>query len=236
MRTEQFDLLLKQALMLAAIEDTKVNCEAESPVSDMEFSPQYLRNRMRLLANPFRYAKQKIKPFWKKALRTVACLLLVCSFAFTTAMVTSSSARAAVKQWLTEWYETYIAYRFEGETEPEEMPQYEIGALPDGYTEIVRNIAPGYISIIYENTEGKQMIFTYTQMEQGGSITTELADTDVYDIAVNSCSGQFFLPKDPEQSSAVVWINEEKKLYFSLNVFGEMKAILHIAESVNLVK
>lgn len=236
LKNESFDSLLRQALLLAAIEDVKGIADAEQADAEMEFSPEYLRNRMRLLADPFRYAKRKLRPMWKKALKSAACLLLVCSLAFATLMIASPSARAAVKQWFIEWYETYIVYRFAGEAETDEMPQYEIGALPEGYAEVSRNVAPGYVKVIYENAVGEIIFFTYMQMQHGMATATELTDMAVTDIEVNGHLGQFFWSNDSEQSNAIAWVDELVNLYFNVDMFGENEDVLHIAESVGLAK
>lgn len=77
----QFDTLLRQGLMdanLAQYERDLRQAEAEAP----DFSPQYLRERMRLLSDPWNWAKRRTLPvlrrgFSRSAAAAIAVLLLI---------------------------------------------------------------------------------------------------------------------------------------------------------------
>ena len=67
--------MLRHALMEANLERFRdVLDAAEEP----DWSHRYLRNRTRLLADPFGWAKRMARPVWKRAARTAACVLLAC--------------------------------------------------------------------------------------------------------------------------------------------------------------
>jgi len=85
--------------------------------------------------NPFRYAKRKKHPVWKKAFQIAACLLLVCAVGFGAAMVLSPSARAGFMRWIRTVGVTGVTYDFYAEPMEQVPPRYEIGALPAGYVE-----------------------------------------------------------------------------------------------------
>ena len=73
MAEKSFDALLYQALLEAGWQENRTAWEGtEEPA----FSPQYLRWRTRLLADPFGWGKKQLRPLWAKALRTAACILL----------------------------------------------------------------------------------------------------------------------------------------------------------------
>ncbi len=82
-------------------------------------------------------------------------------------MVTSPNARARVIQWVREWYETHIVYRYSGEVIPEEMPQYEISNLPEGYQEIDRFTFSSYVSVIYQTRRDFRYIWIITSSSKG---------------------------------------------------------------------
>ena len=76
MAEKSFDALLYQALLEAGWQENRTAWEGtEEPA----FSPQYLRWRTRLLADPFGWGKKQLRPLWAKALRTAACILLAAS-------------------------------------------------------------------------------------------------------------------------------------------------------------
>ena len=120
-------------------------------------------------------------------------------------MAISPTVRAAVIRWVTEWYETHIVYRYSGESISAEMPQYEITELPDGYKETDRIEDIGYVSIVYENADGKYIYLDYAKMEQGAGKVIETGDSNVIQITVNGLSGQLFLPQSEDQDSTITW-------------------------------
>lgn len=86
---------------------------------------------------------------------------MVCSLSLGTLMAVSPSVRAAVMNWVTEWYETHILYRYSGEQISGELPRYEITALPGGYAETERIEIPSALYVTYENVEGRRLYFDY---------------------------------------------------------------------------
>ena len=88
--------MLRHALMEANLERFRdVLDAAEEP----DWSHRYLRNRTRLLADPFGWAKRMARPVWKRAARTAACVLLACLVTLGGLMAVSPAVRAAVLGW-----------------------------------------------------------------------------------------------------------------------------------------
>lgn len=99
----QFDGLLRQGLMAANLEQygpAIQRAQAESP----DFSPGYLRERTRLLADPQGWARRrrnrKLYGRRRRLLRSAACVLLVCTLALGCLMAASPTVRADVFGWL----------------------------------------------------------------------------------------------------------------------------------------
>ena len=157
-------------------------------------------------------------------------------------MAVSPTVRAAVIRWVTEWYETHITYRYSGEQITDEMPQYEITDLPEGYIEdeSKRIERPEYITFTFcnPNKENDQkIIFDYTYMSQGGASDFVTEDSEVLSVTVNGLEGQLFLADDWENTRSILtWIDAERNLQFTLMAALNEIDILHIAESVSLVE
>ena len=62
--------MLRLALMEANLE--RFRDVLEGADRDFGWSPRYLRQRMRLLADPFGWAKRMARPVWRRAARTAA--------------------------------------------------------------------------------------------------------------------------------------------------------------------
>ena len=151
-------------------------------------------------------------------------------------MAVSPTVRAAVVRWVTEWYETHIVYRYSGEDISGEMPYYEISGLPQGYTEIIRDIYEASVSVVYESPSGDMICFDYTHMQQGAANIIAPGDDEILDVTVNGIQGQFFLPHDPADAKTITWIDADSNLQFVVKAFCSETDILHMAESVSLVK
>lgn len=98
--SSNMDELLRRALMEANALDAE---EISAPPGR---SAHYQRERLRLCASPFGWARQQAKPLWKRMLRGAACFLLIGTLLFGTLMAASPTVRAAVARWFTEYSET----------------------------------------------------------------------------------------------------------------------------------
>ena len=116
-----------------------------------------------MLKNPLRWARDRKRPVWKRALKRVAVILLVISLAFGSLMVVSPTARATFIRWVTEWYETHVTYRYAGDDMVGDIPEYTITELPEGYVENQeeRIATQIQVSILYQSDTGYPITLHY---------------------------------------------------------------------------
>lgn len=154
-------------------------------------------------------------------------------------MIISPSVRAAVVNWVTEWYETHIVYRYSGSPISEEMPQYEIMELPDGYVEVEEQALYGanYVYKTYYNEDTDRiMFFDYVYMQQGSAWSYSTENVEVIPVSVHGMKGQMILTDDWEHEwNTITWIDAQNNIQFSIDGNFDADDILHIAESVSLV-
>lgn len=229
---------MMQHVLLDAI---KRDCEKETDdVPAFKPTRHYQRQIAAMLSDPLKWARKRARPIWKSALQKVAMILLVFTLSLGSLMAVSPTVRAAVVRWVTEWYETHVVYRFSGEQITDEMPQYEVTDLPEGYAEIERVEWPSYVSIIYQNVNDENASWIYLQyiyMQQGASGNFGIENADIIPVTVNGLEGQLYLTKDSEQSdSTITWIDPNENILFAVSAALGTDDILHIAESVSLVK
>ena len=237
MTDQELDTLMRRVLL------DSLKLDAESTASGelaFEPTPRYQRQMAAMVKNPLKWERRRARPLWKNVAQKAAVILLVFSLSLGSLMAVSPTVRAAVVRWVTEWYETHVVYRFSGEQLSGEMPQYEITNLPEGYVEDERVDWPTYISIIYRkaNDENAPWIYLrYVYMQQGtvNNIGTEGAD--IIPVTVNGIEGQLYLARNPDESdSTITWIDPDKNIAFVVDAALDADSILHIAESVSLVK
>jgi hypothetical protein len=225
---------MMQHVLLDAI---KRDCEKETDdVPAFKPTRHYQRQIAAMLKDPLKWERRRARPLWKNVAQKAAVILLVFSLSLGSLMAVSPTVRAAVVRWVTEWYETHIVYRYSGEDISGEMPQYEISGLPQDYTEIIRDVYEASVSVVYESPSGDMICFDYTYMQQGAANIIAPGDDEILDVTVNGIQGQFFLPHDPADAKTITWIDADSNLQFVVKAFCSETDILHIAESVSLVK
>lgn len=233
MTDQELDRLMRRVLL----DSLKREYTAETvAVMPYKLSWRHHRQMDAMLKNPLKWLRNKTKPVWKKVIQRVAVVLLTVSLSLGGLMAVSPTVRAAVIRWVTEWYETHVSYRYNGEDITTEMPQYDIQSLPRGYVEIDRTSLPSTASVIYENNSGDLICFDYSFMQQGTATVLAPRDDVVVDVEINGMSGHLFVPIDTESAKTVTWIDKDANVQFIINTFCSENDILHMAESVALVK
>lgn len=223
-----FDSLLRAGLLRAAAEDAERVCREE----EVEFSAEYQRFQEKFLKDPFRFARRKMRPVWKKVLQTAACILLAAALG----LAGSPAARAGLVQWVRTIGDSSVSYDFYAGPTDRVPPDYEIGAVPEGYTEIEKSIDTSYCLTVYQNEEGQCITFQYMYMEEGIGLGIDMQGMETLDIEVNGCNGTFYFFPDGSDSNVLVWLDEQAGLLFNLDMWGTLDEILPTAESVYLTE
>ena len=229
---------MMQHVLLDAI---KRDCEKETDdVPAFKPTRHYQRQIAAMLSDPLKWAQKRARPLWKNVAQKIAVILLVFSLSLGSLMAVSPTVRAAVVRWVTEWYETHVVYRFSGEQIADEMPQYEVTDLPEGYAETERVEWPSYVSIIYQKVNDENAPWIYLQyiyMQQGASSNFGIENADIIPVTVNGLEGQLYLTRDTEGAdSTITWIVPDENMLFAVSAALNANDILHIAESVSLSK
>ena len=127
-----FDKLLCTALMDVNV--TQFSAAIESAESTaFEHSVNYRKEQLRLLSHPFKWAKRRAAPVWKRIVRNVACLVLIFSLSLGTLLAVSPAVRAGVLNWLREFSSIGILYQSTVLEENSTPPHWCPAWLPDGF-------------------------------------------------------------------------------------------------------
>lgn len=230
MTEQELDQLIKKLLIDALKSDLE---EQTEPQPEFIPSESYRKQMVAMEHDPIGWMKRKTKPLWKTIIQRIAIVLLAFLVGFGSIMAVVPTARASVIRWVTEWYEDHVVYRFHGERRTDELPQYEITALPDGYTETERiefSALDGEVT--YQNDVGDVIWFGYSSIQQGGAAGFDTKTSDVFDISVNHNSGQFFQTKIAGNFNTIVWIDPEQNILFDISGDFGRSELLEMAESV----
>lgn len=226
----ELDRVLRRALLDALRLD-----ESQTPQVAVPFVPSrsYQRSMSRICKNPLHWLRERERPVWRRVAQQAAVILLVISLGFGCVMATIPSARAAVIRWVTEWYETHIVYRYSGDAVPEQVPEYTITALPEGFAEIDRTVLSQLTDIAYADDDGNIVSFSYSVMHQGGGRSFDTTGSVITEVVVNGAPGQFFEAKVSGEFNTLTWVEEDKNLQFEISGCFEQAEMLRMAESIS---
>lgn len=231
----EFRELVRSALLEATRREYAYILEAEN-LPHPDFSPRYLRERARLLADPFGYARRRARPLWKRAVRTAACILLCAGIAFGGLMAFSPEARAWVAQIVAEWRETHTEYTFTGAPEPgADVGVWRPGYVPEGFEEIERLDLERVGYIVYENADGLNIRFTYRLMSSSGSFSNDNEHSDYYQITVGGNPADLYVSTQADKRSYLIWTDEDLGMAYKLSSEVDYKELITMAESVKKI-
>lgn len=217
------DDMLRQSAVIAR--DAMLASLPEPEDCPADCSPRLRRRLDRML-------RRQRRPVFYRAMRQIAACLLAVLVLGGGWLAVDSEARASFFQWARQAYETQIVYRFAGEAA--ERGVYRVGWVPEGYTEW--KVSEGaVVTVYYVNASEEIMDFSYGPMQEGAAIA--ITDTDqavMKPSEINGFSGTLYLSTDPALSNALVWMDEEKGMFFGISGLLDESDMLHMAESVYL--
>ena len=204
------NIIIKGVLLEAISRDFS---EELSNNKEVSVSPRFKRQMMAMMNNPNKWAERHKRDYRRRFVKVVATIVLTCSLPFGVLTVASPTVRAAVIDWVVEWYESSIIYKFFGESDSTKLPLYEVIDLPFDYTRIgIPQELPNNTEIIYENSDGEILRFEYMRVEEGSAIIIDAENMEVTEIGVNGCPGHLYISVDPEQSNCITWYDNGAKI------------------------
>ena len=170
-------------------------------------------------------------PLLYPALRRVASVLLAVLVLTSAWLAVDVKAREAFFGWVKEFYGNLFVYRYEGEVVQDAAPtEYELTWIPEGYTEFFVDDTL-YPTIIYANEEGLFLKFQYARDFDDANWAVSTLDMECEQVMVNGQKADFLFSKNPDISSAIMWIAPDDTAFFIDGFFDE-STLISLAESV----
>ena len=200
---------------------------------DGQFSDEFLKRIEVLRVTKQRIEKQQL--LRKRFASAVAAFII----AITMLLSLNTEVRAAVATWFKEVYETFTTYWFTPETQ-NILPTFELTAVPEGYICIYDETLSNSRSMLYQNEKDQSDIFSirYALLQADAPLTVSYPDTDFVflKIEVNEYSGELYISKNPDESHALIWVDESNRVVFTITSLGNPNDMVHIASLLELVK
>lgn len=232
MTDQELDRIMRRVL----IDSIRSEEEREDHSPVFEPSLRHRRRMRAMLADPLGWLRGRERPLWRQAVRRAAVFLVVCGMTLAGAMAFSPAARTAMVRWFVERSGNDIDYVYAGEGSEEDLPQYEITELPEGFVETERDVLPGLVDVIYESPSGDVIWLSYVFMRQGALTSFDTKDANAFDVTVNQLPGTFFEARTPGNLNTLRWIDPDLNMHFTVDGCFDLDVLLHMAESISLCK
>lgn len=235
----EFDKMLRSALMDAA--QAEWEQVMEEPQPEPEFSARYLRERKRLLKDPFGYAKRKSRPMWKKVLQTAASIVLVAGIGLGGVLAVSPEARAWVAQQMSViWGDKFAVFTVSERQEGfADVCNYRPAYIPDGF-ELVEEWIPNefYVILSYKDESGGFIDYECVSLSSEGAFgfSVDNEHSDSSEISVNGLPATLMISNTEGYPSYLVWMDGEAGVAYCITTSLACEEMIQIAESVDYVR
>ena len=221
--------------MLCAAAGTSLEAYVSYLEADYDPSNQHVfsvefEKKMRKLIRKARH------PVFYQVAKRVAVILLAVLFSAGVWLSVDTQARATFFGWIREVYEAHIVYRFTGEKSTDDIPHYALGWLPEGYEEVSTVSDNDMTDILYINANNSEegLIFSYYRVHSGVSLEILEPVGESHEVLICGLPGYFYSAAEAGSANDLIWVDEERKIVFSLSSFLPENDMLHIAESIFL--
>lgn len=198
-----------------------------------EFSAAFQGKMARLIARVRRRAALR------RAAQRAALFFLAVLVGAGAWLAVDAEARAAFTAWVRDVYESSVVYRFFGEPAAEALPAYRLSWLPEGY-EAVDVFDNGTVYNAWYQLGDDVMsgfVFEYFFVQDSALIEMlffDEADYNIQTIEIHGIQADFYQSLVPEETSDLIWVDEDAGIVFKINGFLEESVMVHIAESIVL--
>jgi hypothetical protein len=219
---------LKQAA--AAVRQSMLDAMPPPSQCTHEFSSDHQAKMDRL------FTRARRRERTRKVLQRAAMFFLAVLASVGVWLSVDTGARAAFFSWVQEIYENSIVYRFFGDPTAEELPDYHITWLPEGYEAVDVFNGKDLVSIRYQNGDDITSGFTfeYSFTRNNNYLALMTGDTQYIQkaIMVNGVHADFYQSSDPTKTNNMLWIDEDAGIVLSINGFVDDFVMLRMAKSI----
>lgn len=187
--------------------------------------------------------EQKIEKLNRKAnlsalrtfVRYTAAILLVMLISGSAWLMLDVKARAQFVGWIKGFYNSYFVYKYETAEPPSEPTvQYELPAIPDGYTLFYEKEDNGMVAKVYKDSKGRFLKFKYAHNADEQFWLFVMTYSEVTQAKVNGIDADLLLSHDENTANSVLWVLPDNTAFFLSAFLGE-EDLIRLAESVEAI-
>ena len=222
-----FEGLFKQAVIDSFLEELDSLPPDEELAKIYVYSPEHEAGMKKLFAREAR--KERIRKSARRAGRLAAALAITVTILFDLLM-SVPQVRATVIETVIEWHEKYT--KFTSNAPRTEHPHLELGYIPEGFTEIIRDEADSITCLIYENESGIILVFQYSDLSSSLSVTNE---NNAYEILqTGGVEYHIFETIVDGGESTIIWeLYGQRNMISSIMSIDELFVIINSIEKIS---
>ena len=198
-----------------------------------EYSDDFLAKMDRMI----KY--QRRREMAKRVAQRAASVALAFLIGASTWLAADAEARATFLTWVREVYEDSFIYRYFIARSEEELCNYEITSLPEGYMQTVFENDGESCFQLYQCGDSTITLFYY-RMQEGWEHIVKDKNSDSGIVAKNvhvaGVPADLYEYKDGASASELIWVIEKDGIVFHISGFLQENELIEIAESVSLKK
>lgn len=164
----------------------------------------------------------------KRCMAFVFWLVFLCSLL----LAVNKEVRACFTGWLKEQTGQVMIYRSLVQQDTQTLPDYRLRWIPEGYGDQKIVDHEHERTVFYENEQGQRLIFSYMDNSGSGTWFVSLESMTVRKVNVNGVSADLLISSNPDVSSALMWVSEDRKTAFCVEAFLSEDELIRLAESV----
>ena len=230
MTNEQFDVLLKQAL-ITSINRKWVDMPSEEEHDIQNVETYSLDKKIAKLAkNPTKYIKRYYMPVYIKALQRVAVVFLIMATLFGSAML-HPVARAWVKEIIITWFSDHNEYSYNEQSGEHIYGDWNLEYIPDGF-ELFAEMHDALIHIYeFQNSKG-ELLKIEVSMDAG----RPHIDNEHYEysnVQIGDFIGDLYASTESQWSNRLLYFDNNREALVHISGDIEIDEIINIAKGIN---
>lgn len=191
-----------------------------------KFSPAHEEKMSRLIKRVYRQSKRR------SALRRIAAVFAAVILGLGAWLALDTEARADAINWIKETFGSVIVYRLPVASGAEDMPDYALGWMPDGF-ELEDSIESTVCSYFYKS-ENEELCFSFTMFSTDETQAQLFAEPGqpVETVYINGAAADFYPVYGSSGACNLSWYDEETGAILSLDSNLSREIMIIIAENV----
>lgn len=170
-------------------------------------------------------------PIFFRVIKSVACLLLAFLVSLVSIMTFNVEARADLLEWIKTYIPGAVVFHYAG-TNNEELSNYRLTYLPEGYEEYLVNNGEDFSTVIYRNNEGKRITFRY-RVAQGDTVKSIINENyTIQKVKIRDHIADLVSDANGDSSSNMVWIDYQTNLVFEIIADIAPDELIKMAENI----